>query len=83
MALPDSMQGWEVQWSELRLIHAVGRGSFGRVFVAGWHETEVRGQGIMHGSGLERVAARCMLELPAAWLQLGIITANRTGCRWR
>ena len=41
--LPDSMANWELQWSELQLIRAVGRGSFGRVFVARWHETEVGG----------------------------------------
>lgn len=44
--LPDSMANWEVQWSELQLIRAVGRGSFGRVFVARWHETEVGATGL-------------------------------------
>jgi predicted Ser/Thr protein kinase len=35
------MQRWEVQWEELELERLIGGGSFGRVYLARWKETEV------------------------------------------
>lgn len=39
--LPAAVQQWEVCWEELTLSRAVGRGSFGRVYLATWRETPV------------------------------------------
>lgn len=35
------MELWQVQWEELRLERMIGRGSFGFVYLAYWHETAV------------------------------------------
>lgn len=40
-ALPDGMQRWEVQWSDIQLIRQLGRGSFGRVYLARWLHVDV------------------------------------------
>lgn len=32
---------WEVQWSELTILRAIGRGSFGSVYLAEWNQVAV------------------------------------------
>lgn len=39
--LPAAVQQWAVRWEELSVVRAVGRGSFGRVYLATWRETPV------------------------------------------
>lgn len=41
LQLPAAVQQWEVRWEELSVTRAIGRGSFGRVYLATWRETPV------------------------------------------
>ncbi len=41
LRLPAAVQQWEVHWEELSLVRSVGRGSYGRVYLANWRETPV------------------------------------------
>ena len=39
--LPVDMQQWEVQWEQIQLERPIGRGSFGKVYLANWNATPV------------------------------------------
>lgn len=39
--LPAEVQQWEVQWENIVLERPIGRGSFGKVYLANWNATPV------------------------------------------
>lgn len=40
-ALHSEVRQWEVRWEEITPLHAIGRGSFGSVYLCRWNETAV------------------------------------------
>lgn len=40
-ALHPEVQRWLVQWDDIAIIRPIGRGSFGRVYLALWNETSI------------------------------------------
>lgn len=67
LQLPAAVQQWEVRWEDLCVVRPVGRGSFGRVYLATWRETPVAVKvGCCHGRGLR--GAGWVLQAPASTL---------------
>lgn len=61
-AVGSSVRQWEVQWEEITPLRVVGRGSFGKVYLCCWNETEVACKVLLsEDNGCWRG-----LELPAA-----------------
>lgn len=54
------MQQWEVQWEDLQVERAIGRGSYGRVYLASWASVPVAVKVLL---GADDLAAGS-LELP-------------------
>ncbi|KAI3436086.1 hypothetical protein D9Q98_002144 [Chlorella vulgaris] len=56
-ALHADVQQWAVQWTDLQIDHPIGRGSFGWVYLAQWHQTAVAVKVLVNpaeiGAGLE------------------------------
>ncbi|KAI3432561.1 hypothetical protein D9Q98_004110 [Chlorella vulgaris] len=56
-ALRADVQQWAVQWSDLQIDRPIGRGSFGWVYLAQWHQTAVAVKVLVNpaeiGAGLE------------------------------
>ena len=57
---------WEVQWPELTILHLVGRGSFGSVYLAEWNYTQVAVK-VLVSKGECWACSGC--ELEAMWLR--------------
>lgn len=41
LELRTDARAWEVQWEELTILRRIGRGSYGSVYLAEWHQTRV------------------------------------------
>ncbi|KAL4443708.1 hypothetical protein ABPG75_011445 [Micractinium tetrahymenae] len=52
-----NVQPWEIAYQDLQLLEECGEGSFGRVFRAKWHETEVAAKVLLVGGSGNRRAA--------------------------
>jgi len=60
-ALSAEARMWQVDWSELHVERAIGRGSFGCVYLARWNETRVAVKVLLNKGEVMRgvVAGRC------------------------
>lgn len=58
-----NVKPWEIYFEELNLLEVIGEGSFGRVFLARWHEVDVAVKVLIAG-GISDIAARLTLSHP-------------------
>ncbi|PRW61477.1 Serine threonine- kinase CTR1 isoform B [Chlorella sorokiniana] len=65
-SLSPDMQLWAVRWEQIQLERAIGRGSFGRVYLATWNATPTAVKVLISAEDLEQ---RQDLELPADIMQ--------------
>ncbi len=62
-ALSPEANMWQLQWGELEIDQQVGRGSFGTVYRARWHETPVAVKVLVDRGALLHVHAFAVLCL--------------------
>lgn len=61
---PVDIRPWQLPFDELRIVKVIGEGSFGRVYLAAWHETNVAVKVLLDNSITESQAATLSLSSP-------------------
>ncbi|KAI7838908.1 hypothetical protein COHA_007314 [Chlorella ohadii] len=57
LLIPPELQRWVFDWSELSIRHLLGRGSYGRVFLATWRATPVAAKVLLDDAALTNSTA--------------------------